>query len=77
LRQPLGWLPTGQDSHSAIGEKDPFSTHQYADLSVLELDHFLLLTIYPACENQKEELPRLEDESHQIAITEIGANNRG
>ncbi|MFT5471475.1 MAG: hypothetical protein ACI8UO_006609, partial [Verrucomicrobiales bacterium] len=69
-----------QHSSLFIGEEYALPSHllhQYADLRILEVDHFLLLAIDPACENQREELPWLKNESHRIAITEIGTNNRG
>jgi len=50
----------GQYPALVIGQDNPFAAHllyQRLDLGVLELDDFLLLTVYPAGQDEEEELP--------------------
>jgi hypothetical protein len=57
----------GQDTPLFVGEEDPFSAylvHQSPDLRVLELDNFLLLAVHQSRQDQEEELPGVEDETH-------------
>ena len=50
--------------------------HQYTDLRILELNDLLSLPVDPTCENQEQQLPRLEDESYWSDSTEGGPNHR-
>lgn len=73
----------GQSSPLIVIEQDAFGpVHllKYFDLGTQVIDCLLLLTIDPAGQNRKEELPRLEDEVHgarpstRVEITSIGGH---
>ncbi len=57
----------GQDTPLVIGEEDPppaHLLHEGPDLGVLEVDDLLLLAVDQSRQDQEEELPGVEDETH-------------
>ena len=63
-----------------VAEENPLPAdliHESPDLSVLELDDLLLLSVDPTRENQEEELPRAKDEFHGDSDTEDWIDHRG
>ena len=38
--------------------------HRGFELSLIEIDHFLLLTMNPPCQDHQEQLPGTQDEVH-------------
>ena len=58
-----------------ISEQNPLAAHllhEGLDLSVLEFDDVLLPAVDPTGENEKKQLPGLEDESHPDSVTNAG-----
>jgi hypothetical protein len=69
-----------QDAPLVICEEDSppaHLVHERSDLGVLELDDLLLPAVHQSGQNQEEELPGVEDETHGIADTGNGLDLRG
>ena len=61
----------GQNAALGVIEEETLTSHlihQDFNLGVLEVDNLLLLTVHPANQDQKEDMPGLKDEIHPWSV---------
>jgi len=57
----------GESSALIVGEQNPFSAKFFSEYLIFSLqivNNILLLAIYPACQDEEEQLPWLQNEVH-------------